>query len=73
MALETRLIIRKESKFDKIRKRLLMIFFKDEYFLMEQFNELIRPKRIKPKNIIIPKEIGKNKEQKRRDLNFQTF
>ena len=63
MALETRLIIRKESKFDKIRKRLLMIFFKDEYFLMEQFNELIRPKRIKPKNIIIPKEIGKNKEQ----------
>ncbi len=59
--LETGLIIRKESKFDKIRKKLLMLFFKEEYLIMEQLDSLVKPKKINPKNIIIPKEIGKNK------------
>lgn len=59
--LETGLIIRKESKFDKIRKKLLMLFFKEEYLIMEQLDSLIKPKKINPQNIIIPKEIGKNK------------
>ena len=59
--LETGLIIRKESKFDKIRKKRLMLFFKEEYLIMEQLDSLIKPKKINPQNIIIPKEIGKNK------------
>lgn len=59
--LETGLIIRKESKFDKIRKKLLMLFFKEEYLIMEQLDSLVKPKKINPQNIIIPKEIGKNK------------
>lgn len=59
--LETGLIIRKESKFDKIRKKLLMLFFKEEYLIMEQLDLLMKPKKINPQNIIIPKEIGKNK------------
>ena len=47
--LETGLIIRKESKFDKIRKKLLMLFFKEEYLIMEQLDSLVKPKKLIPK------------------------
>ena len=59
--LETGLIVRKESKFDKTRKKLMMLFFKEEYLIMEQLEGLLTPKKINPTNIVIPKEIKKNK------------
>ena len=61
MKLETGLIIRKETKFDKIRKILTRIFFKEEYFLEMQLEELLQRKSVNISKIVIPKEIGKNK------------
>lgn len=60
---ETGLIIKKESKFDKIRNKLLMIFFRKDYILIQELEELLKPKRIDTKKIIIPKEIGKNNKK----------
>ena len=60
---ETSLILRKETKFDKIRKNLFMIFFKEEYLLMQRIDNLMMPKRINPSKIIIPKEIGKERKK----------
>ena len=57
MKLETGLIVVKETKFDKIRKYLISIFFKNEQKMIIEFEELMHINR--PKNIIIPKEIGK--------------
>lgn len=59
--LETGLIIRKETKFDKIRKLLMQIFFSEEYFFEEQLEELLKIKRVDPKKIVIPKEIRREK------------
>ena len=59
--LETGLIIRKETKFDKIRKLLMQIFFSEEYFFEEQLEELLKVKRVDPKKIVIPKEIRREK------------
>lgn len=58
--METGLIIRKETKFDKIRKILTRIFFKEEYFLEEQLEELLQKRSVNTSKIVIPKEIGKN-------------
>ena len=55
MKLETGLIVVKETKFDKIRKYLISIFFKNEQKMIIEFEELMHINR--PKNIIIPKEI----------------
>ena len=57
MKLETGLIVVKETKFDKIRKYLISIFFKNEQKMIIEYEELMHINR--PKNIIIPKEIGK--------------
>ena len=57
MKLETGLIVVKETKFDKIRKYLISIFFKNEQKMIIEFEELMHINR--PKNIIITKEIGK--------------
>lgn len=55
--LETGLIIRKESNFEKIRKYLYQIFFKKEYLLEMELNNITKIHRPNPKNIVIPKEI----------------
>lgn len=56
---ETSLILRKETKFDKLRKNLFMIFFREEYLLSQRIDDLIAPKKIEASKIIIPEEIGK--------------
>ena len=68
MKLETGLIIRKETKFDKIRKILTRIFFKEEYFLEMQLEELLHRKSVNISKIVIPKEIGKNKWKKNENM-----
>ena len=55
--LETGLIIRKESNFDKIRKSIYQIFFKKEYLLEMEINNITKVNRPDPNNIVIPKEI----------------
>lgn len=60
---ETSLVLRKETKFDKLRKNLFMMFFREEYLLMQRIDELITPKRINTSKIIIPKEIGKERRK----------
>ena len=58
--IETSLIIRKETKFDYIRKKLLMLFFGKESKTLGMFDELIvRKNNIDKNKIIIPKEIQK--------------
>ena len=57
--METGLIVRKETKFDKIRKILNRIFFKEEYFLEEELKSLLNRRSINTSKIIIPKEIEK--------------
>ncbi len=56
--METGLIIKKETKFDKIRKLLTRIFFKEEYFLEEELRGLLQKRSINTSKIVIPKEIG---------------
>ena len=58
--MQTGLIVRKETKFDKIRKLLTRIFFKEEYFLEEQLEELLQKRSVNVSKIVIPTEIGKN-------------
>lgn len=53
--METGLIVVKQTKFDKIRRSLLMFFYGKDYKIIENYQQLIKIDR--PKNIIIPKEI----------------
>jgi hypothetical protein len=55
--LETGLIVKKESNFDKIRKSIYQIFFRKEYLLEMEINNITKINRPKPSDIIIPKEI----------------
>ena len=55
--METSLIVRKESKIDKIIKLLNRMFFKEAYYLEEQLYELFKPKNVNVSRIVIPKEI----------------
>ncbi len=56
--LETKsLVIKQETKFDKIRKILYQIFFQKEYLLDMELDNLMKVHRPNPKKIIIPKEI----------------
>lgn len=55
--METSLIVRKESKFNKIIKVLNRIFFKEAYYLEEKLDELFTPKSVNLSRIVIPKEI----------------
>ena len=59
--METGLVIRKETKFDKIRKLLNRMFFKEEYFLEEELKGLLQKRSINTSKIVIPQEIGKKK------------
>lgn len=55
--LETSLVIKQETKFDKIRKIVYRIFFKEEYLLDMELENLTKVHRPNPKKIIIPREI----------------
>ena len=54
--METSLIVRKESKLDKIIKLLNKIFLKEAYYLEEQIDELFKTKSVNVSRIVIPKE-----------------
>ncbi len=56
---ETSLIIRKETKFDKIRDALFNLFFHEEYEMMHRLDELLQIKRVETNKIVIPREIKK--------------
>ena len=57
----TGLIVKKETKFDKIRKLLNRIFFKEEYYLEAELQSLLQKRSISTSKIVIPREIGKIK------------
>ena len=59
--METSLIVRKESKLDKIIKLLNKIFLKEAYYLEEQIAELFKTKSVNVSIIVIPKEINMDK------------
>lgn len=56
--METGLIVKKETKFDKIRKILTRIFFKEEYFLEAELENLLQKRSVNTSKIVIPREIG---------------
>lgn len=63
MISQTSLVVKKETKFDKIRKNLFLLFFKEEYYLMERIEHFMEPKKINTSKIIIPKEIKTNQKK----------
>lgn len=62
--IETSLIIKKETKFDKIRNTIYQIFFRQEYLLDMELKNITQIKRPNPKNIIIPREIKSEKHKR---------
>lgn len=56
---ETSLVIKKETKFDKIRDVLFSLFFHEEYEMMQKLDELLKVKRVETNKIVIPKEMKK--------------
>ena len=62
--IETSLIIKKETKFDKIRNTIYQIFFQQEYLLDMELKNIMLRKRPNPKNIIIPREIKSEKHKR---------
>ena len=62
--LETSLIIKKETKFEKVRKTIYQIFFEQEYLLYMELKNFMQIKRPNPKNIIIPREIKSEKHKR---------
>ena len=55
--MEAGLIVIKHTKFDKIRRRIMMFFYGKDYKIIEQYQQLLSVRVVKPKNIIIPKEM----------------
>ena len=62
--LETSLIIKKETKFEKVRKTIYQIFFQQEYLLDMELKNIMKINRPNPKNIIIPREIKSEKHKR---------
>ena len=56
---ETSLVIKKETKFDKIRDALFNLFFHEEYEMMHRLDELLKVKKVETNKIVIPREIKK--------------
>ena len=52
---ETGLILIKDTKFDKIRRKILMLFWGKDYEILQNFESMFQINR--PKNVIIPKII----------------
>lgn len=57
--LETSLVVKKETKFDKIRKIIYQIFFQEEYLLDMELKNIIKINRPNPEKIVIPREMVK--------------
>ena len=56
---ETSLVLVRDTKFDKIRRRILMLFWGKDYEILQNFENMFKVNR--PTNVIIPKVIkGKN-------------
>ena len=55
--IEKSLVIRKETPFDKVRRALVMMFFKEEYEIERKLDEIVNYKRVDVSKIVIPKEI----------------
>lgn len=55
--IEKSLVIKKETSFEKIRKKILMAFFKEEYEIEKKINELVNYKKVEISKIVIPREI----------------
>lgn len=58
--MEKSLIIKKETPFDKIRKTLLMVFFREEYQIERRINDFVKIKNVDISKIVIPREIKLN-------------
>ena len=52
---ETGLIVVKSTKFDKIRRKIMLILYGKDYKIIEKYDKLLKVNR--PQNIIIPKEM----------------
>ena len=57
--LETSLVVKKETKFDKTRKIIYQIFFQDEYLLDMELKNILKINRPNPEKIVIPREMVK--------------
>lgn len=61
---ETSLVVKKETIYDKIRKSLFVLLYGKDYQMFQRLDTLIKPKRPEPSSkIIIPKEIGRNSKE----------
>lgn len=54
---EKYLVVREETQLDKIRKVIYKIFFKEEYFIEMELENMLKLKKPNTKKIVIPKEI----------------
>ena len=53
---ETGLVLVRDTKFDKIRRRILMLFWGKDYEILQNFENMFKVNR--PTNVIIPKVIN---------------
>ena len=53
MKKETGLILVKDTKFDKIRRKLMLFIYGKDYKIMERYSQLMKVNR--PTNVVIPK------------------
>ena len=56
--IEKSLVIRKETIYEKIRKKIFTLIYNKDYQFMQELEELFIPKRPR-KKVIIPQEIGR--------------
>ena len=52
---ETGLVLVRDTKFDKIRRRILMLFWGKDYEILQNYENMFKVNR--PTNVIIPKVI----------------
>lgn len=52
---ENSLILVNNTKFDKIRRKIMLILYGKDYKIIEKYDKLLKVNR--PQNIIIPKEM----------------
>lgn len=52
---ENSLILVSDTKFDKIRRKIMLILYGKDYKIIEKYDKLLKVNR--PQNIIIPKEM----------------
>ena len=61
---EVGLIVRKDTKFDKVIRTLRKIFFYDQYFLEERIDSIFKTHKVNTSKIVIPKNIGDGKNER---------